>query len=82
MATNLVPLCAASLCVIANAVKQSREKAYGKQLIWIASFLAMTQSVSKDSDSLICAHLGTCALNSHKQICVIDFVKFSISCNS
>ena len=40
MVANLVPLCTTSLRVIANAVKQSREKAYGKQLIWIASFLA------------------------------------------
>ena len=82
MVTNLVPLCTTSLRVIANAVKQSREKAYGKQLIWIASFLAMTQSVSKDSDSLIRTYLGACASNSNKQICVIDFVESSISCNS
>ena len=39
MTANLV-----SLCVIANAVKQSREKVFGKQLVWIASFLAMTRS--------------------------------------
>ncbi len=44
MVTNLV-----SLCVIANAVKQSREKMFGKQLVWIASFLAMTRSGSLDS---------------------------------
>ena len=44
MVTNLV-----SLCVIANAVKQSREKVFGKQLVWIASFLAMTRSGLLDS---------------------------------
>ena len=44
MTTNLV-----SLCVIANAVKQSREKMSGKQLVWIASFLAMTRSGLLDS---------------------------------
>ena len=44
MVTNLV-----SLCVIANAVKQSREKMFGKQLVWIASFLAMTRSGLLDS---------------------------------
>ena len=48
MVTNLV-----SLCVIANAVKQSRAQVFGKQLVWIASFLAMTRSGL--SDSLISA---------------------------